>query len=185
MAERYEITLTAEEQKELNMLPVLRRVSVGTVHVALEAKATMTAHIKALPRLHDELNSSHLTIHGSSDIAIAAGFAMVNLAATFVSSDLNKHNLSQQGAIVSAHNQPNDATRTIARIREIPRRTNVREVGFDAFGIVVVNLSNDGSPATLVQSPPAPAPTDIFHYDQMIRRIKSLYESRYADLLGK
>ena len=185
LVEHYEITLTEEERQELDSLPILRRVSVGTVHVALEAKATMTAHIKALPRLHDELNSSHLTIHGSSDFAIAAGFAMVNLAATFVSPDRNRHNLSQQDAIVSTHNQPHDATRTIARIREIPRRANVREVGFDALGIVVVNLSNDGSPATLAQSSPAPLPTDIFHYDQMIRRIQSLYESRFADLLSE
>ena len=55
-------------------------------------------------------------------------------------------------------------------------------VGFDAIGIVVVELANDGAPATLVQDPPAPPPSDIFHYDQMIRRIQSLYEGRFADL---
>ena len=182
LVEHYEIILTAEEQQELSALPLLRRVSVGTVHVALEAKATMTAHIKALPRLHDELNSSHLTIHGSSDIAIAVGFAMVNMAATFISPNLNKYDLSQRDAIVSTHNQPHSAARTIARIRDIPRRTNVREVGFDAIGVVVIQLANDGTPATLLQVPPAPPPTDIFHYDQMIRRIQSLYEGRFADL---
>ena len=76
----------------------------------------MTAHGKALPRLHDELNSSHLTIHGASDYAIAAAFALVNAAATFV-------------------------------------------------------------------SPPAPSASDIFHYEQMVRRIQSIHEGRFANLL--
>jgi uncharacterized RmlC-like cupin family protein len=39
---------------------------VGAVLIALEAKACMTAHVKALPRLYDELNSSHQCVHGSS-----------------------------------------------------------------------------------------------------------------------
>ena len=184
LTKHYEIELTDEERQELHSHPPLKRVSVGTVHLALEAKATMTKHTKALPRLHDELNSSHLTIHGSSDFAIAAGFAMVNLAATFVSPLRNPHNLLGASPVVSKHTQPRDAEKTIAKIQEIPRRANVGEIGFDALGIVVVELSNDGSPATLVRGPPAPPPADIFHYDQMIRRIQSLYEGRFANLLN-
>ena len=182
LAKHYEIELTSEEQQELRLYPPLARVSVGTVHLALEAKATMTEHSKALPRLHDELNSSHLTIHGSSDFAIAAGFAMVNLAATFVSPTRNLRNLSSGSPIVSKHAQPRDAERTIAKIQEIPRRANVGEVGFDALGIVLIELANDGTPVTLVQGPPAPSAADIFHYDQMIRRIQSIYEGRFANL---
>ena len=185
LVDHYDIALTEEERRELGSLPPLRRVSVGTVHLALEAKATMTAHVKALPRLHDELNSSHLTIHGSSDFAIAAGFAMVNLSATFVSPTRNLRNLSNVRPIVTNHAQPADAQKTIAKIREIPRRANAGEVGFDALGIVVVDLSNDGTPATVVQGPPAPPPADMFHYDQMIRRIQSLYEGRFANLLDQ
>ena len=62
--------------------------------MALEAKACMTAHQRALPRLYDELNSSHLTVHGATDQAIAAGFAMVNIAGQYLSPDLNKKNRS-------------------------------------------------------------------------------------------
>lgn len=185
LADHYEVELTDDEQQELNAFPPLRRVSVGTVHVALEAKATMTAHIKALPRLHDELNSSHLTVHGSSDFAIAAGFVMVNVAATFVSPIRNPHNVDDSPAIVTTHSQPKDAERTIAKVREIPRRANVGDIGFDAIGIVVVELTNDGSPAVLVNEPPAPSAADIFHYDQMIRRIQSTYEGRFSSLLNR
>ena len=184
LAKHYGVDLSDDERRELDSYPPLRRVSVGTVHLALEAKATMTEHLSALPRLHDELNSSHLTIHGSSDFAIAAGFAMVNLAASFVSPTRNLRDLSNVSPFVTMHAQPKDAERTITKIREIPRRANVGETGFDALGIVVVELSNDGLPATLVEGPPAPSSEDIFHYDQMIRRIQSLYEGRFANLLN-
>ena len=182
LVEHYGVDLSNDERRKLDTYPPLRRVPVGTVHLALEAKATMTEHTKALPRLHDELNSSHLTIHGSSDFAIAAGFAMVNLAVTFVSPIRDPRNLSDGPPTVTTHTQPRDTERTIAKIREIPRRANIGETGFDALGIVVVELSNDGTPATLVEGPPAPPPADIFHYDQMIRRIQSLYEGRFANL---
>ncbi len=83
MASDYEIELTADEERELLNLPELRSAPVGSVLMALEAKACMTAHQRALPRLYDELNSSQLTVHGATDQAIAAGFAMVNIADAF------------------------------------------------------------------------------------------------------
>ena len=71
---------------------------VGSVLVALEAKAAMTAHVRALPRLHDELDSSHSTTHGNSERALAVGFVMVNASPTFISPDMNKFDLVQDGA---------------------------------------------------------------------------------------
>ena len=75
--------------KELRELPALRELAVGAVHIALEAKACMTAFVKARPRLYDELNSSHLAIHGNSRHTIAAGLAMVNMAPEFISPGRN------------------------------------------------------------------------------------------------
>lgn len=57
LAGRYGIDLTDAEAGALAALPVLREGPVGAVLVALEAKACMTAHVKSLPRLYDELNS--------------------------------------------------------------------------------------------------------------------------------
>ena len=37
----------------------------------------MTAHTRALPRLYDELNSSHLCVHGASRQALAIGFVVI------------------------------------------------------------------------------------------------------------
>lgn len=91
-ADHYRIDMTKAEQRTFDALPVLHEAPVGGVLLALEAKACMTAHQRALPRLYDELNSSHLTVHGAHDLAIAAGFVMINASKRFLSPDLNKKN---------------------------------------------------------------------------------------------
>lgn len=172
LAERYGIVLTEEEEQILEKLPVLRSGEVGAVRVALEAKAAMTEHGKAHSRLYDELNSSQLTIHGASEHAIAVGVVMVNVAEEFQSPGRPKLNV---------HRQPRDAERVIERIRELPRRSDAAERGFDALGIVTIDSTNDGvRPVTLVEGPPALPSGDIFNYRSMIHRIVHLYERRYG-----
>jgi hypothetical protein len=182
LAEQYNVALNAAQQAQLVTYPTLRRVPVGSTHLALEAKAAMTEHIKALPRLFDELNSSHLAIHGSADFAIAAGFAVVNYSATFISPDRNKFVLKDHTPVVTKHVQPKATERTIKKLEEIPRRTHSGAEGFDALGIVVLELKNDGSQVTIVTDPPAPASADVWHYDQMIRRIASLYANKFGNV---
>ena len=178
----YSVDLTRAQREQLAQLPVLRRTAVGTVHLALEAKAAMTEHIKALPRLFDELNSSHLAIHGSADFAIAAGFAIVNNATTFISPDRNKYDLRAHPPVITKHTQPKATERTIRKLEEIPRRTREGAEGFDALGIVVLELKNDSTPVTIVETPPAPSPADVWHYDQMVRRIASIYASKFGNV---
>jgi hypothetical protein len=174
LTDRYTILLNDEERLKLSKLPSLHQTPVGAVQVALEAKACMTAHVKALPRLYDELNSSHATVHGASATAIAVGFIMVNLAEQF---------RSPGQKVISRHRQPEDANRVLAKVAELPRRTSTAERGFDAVGTVVLHCENDGkSPITLATSSPAPASGDLFHYRQMIRRVAQLYESRFPKL---
>jgi hypothetical protein len=182
LATQYGVDLSAQERQQLQTYPELRCVAVGSVHIALEAKAAMTEHIKALPRLFDELNSSHLAIHGSADFAIAAGFAMVNASATFVSPDRNKFDLSSNAVVVTKHSQPKATERTLKKLQEIPRRTQPGVEGFDALGIVVLDVKNDLSPVDIVSQHPAPASPDVWHYDQMIRRISSLYANKFGNV---
>lgn len=181
LAASYGIALSEQEQAEFEKLPGLARAPVGAVLVALEAKACMTAHQRALPRFYDELNSSHLTVHGASDQAIAAGFAMVNVAERYLSPDLNKKNRATD-ADWSTHKQPRDAQLAIEKARQLPRRAKPGEVGYDAFAIVVVDFPNDGSEVKLVSSPPAPSPGDIHHYAAMIDRLSHIYATRFKDL---
>lgn len=90
LAPIYGIALTDHERSLLDTLPPLKIGKVSSVLLAVEAKAAMTAFHKARPRLKDELTSSHQTIHGDTDEAIAAGLVMVNTASEFVSPDMNK-----------------------------------------------------------------------------------------------
>jgi hypothetical protein len=182
LALRYGVLLTAEQSPKLQELPRFEGGPVGSVLLALEAKACMTEHMKARPRLYDELNSSHLTIHGAAEQAIAAGLVMVNAATTFISPDRNKFNMATTGPVVTRHKQPVAAELVIEKIREMPRRTRPNEEGFDAIGIVVVDCRNDGSPIGLVSAPPAPGPANDYHYDQMIRRIRQKYEVLFANI---
>ncbi|WP_119271987.1 hypothetical protein [Taklimakanibacter deserti] len=181
MAKDYEIKLTADQQTELRELPVLRGGPVGSVLMALEAKACMTAHQRALPRLYDELNSSHLTVHGATDQAIAAGFAMVNISSQYLSPDLNKSNRSTN-PVWSSHDQPRDAGLAIDKIRQLPRRSKTGDTGYDALAIVVVDCANDGSTVRLVGTPPAPQANDIYHYSSMIDRLGHIYATRFKQL---
>ena len=178
----YDIELTGNQQTVLAGLPPLPNVPVGSVHVALEAKAAMTAHIRALPRLYDELNSSHLAIHGAADFAIATGFVVVNFAATFISPKMNPTKRRTAAFEINTHNQPNDTTRTIDKVMEIPRRTQQGAEGFDALGLVVIEMVNDGSPVKLVSTPPAPPLGHVLHYDQLIRRVASLYATKFGNI---
>lgn len=176
------VILTAAERTILESLPIVPVVPVGNVNVALEAKATMTAHIKALPRLHDELDSSHQTIHGDTDAAIAAALVTINASSRFLSTSNNKRLVIPGEEIWNQEPQPKAAERTVAKIREIRRRSKTGDQGFDAMGIVLVEFRNDGSPCTISTKPPAPGPDDGDHYANMVGRISMLYASKFAAL---
>lgn len=181
LAEHYQILLESSEGDALSGLPLLRRAPVGSVLIALEAKACMTAHQRALPRLYDELNSSHVAVHGASEHAIAAGFVMVNIAEEYLSPDLNKKNRATDPEW-SLHKQPRAASLAIEKAAQLPRRSKVGEQGYDALGILVVDLRNDGSQVVIHTGQPAPQRGDIFHYDSMIARLANQYATRFKDI---
>lgn len=173
------VVLTDEERLAFASLPPVRREPVGSVLVALEAKAAATAHQKAESRIFDELNSSQATIHGAADQAVAVGLAIVNVADTFISPTRQRVG---EPVIVNPHNQPEATESVVAKLRELPRRTSPGESGFDALGIMVIALANDGSPVTVHTDPPAPQPGDQDTYAQMVMRAASLYDYRFSTL---
>lgn len=179
LADRYRIPLTDDERNILVGLPDIPVAPVGAVLVALEAKACMTAHVKSLPRLYDELNSSHLCVHGASKRALAIGYVHVNASTQFVSPIVNNSPLVGTPAVVSIHRQPGDTERVLAKVAEIPRRSASSEVGFDGIGVTVVDLRNDGSPVRLVTDPPAPQQGEAFHYESMITRMSNEYDAAF------
>lgn len=142
----------------------------------------MTAQVKALPRLYDELNSAHLCVHGASRQALAIGYVQVNSADEFVSPILTNFALAHPEPTVTRHRQPADTERVLRKVAEIPRRSASSEVGFDGIGITVLRFRNDGGPVAIVADPPAPAPGDTFHYGSMIVRMANEYDTVFANV---
>jgi hypothetical protein len=177
MAEDYGMLLSRAQREVLAGLPTTEDAPVGSVLLAIEAKACMTAHVRALPRLHDELDSSHQTTHGNSERALAVGFVMVNASETFISPDMNKFPLATSLPNVNRHRQPADAIRVIQKVGEIRRRSGRSTTGFDALGIMVVHMANDGSPVRLVDDPSSPFP-----YTEMVRRAAHEYAATFAKI---
>jgi hypothetical protein len=70
----------------------------------------------------------------------------------------------------------------VAKLREVKRRTKEGESGFDAVGIIGIDLRNDGTPVQLFELPPIPQPGDIYHYEQMVHRLAHLYEQKFAKI---
>lgn len=178
LGQEYGVRLSHEESAFLSALPEVTEGTVGSVLIAVEAKAAMTAHQRALPRLYDELNSSHLTVHGASSEALAVGVVTVNACSSFVSPKLNKTH--GQPVRVSEHDQPRDVMLTLAKIRELPRRTKSSQHGYDALGVIVFSCANDGSAIQLITGSPALRESDDFHYDMMVRRVAHEYEAKFS-----
>lgn len=176
----YKIPLYPEEEGILSGLPDISISEVGVVLVALEAKAAMTEHIKALPRLYDELNSSHLTIHGASSQALAIAYVQINAASSFISPTRHPYRLGDGPTIITPHDQPRVAQAVVKKIHELPRRSSTRDSGFDGIGITILHLENLGGSVSIVNEPPAPGPSDQFNYGQMIRRMANEYDSTFS-----
>jgi hypothetical protein len=182
LATRLGLSLTTGQQATLSALPDIQVGRVSAVLVALEAKAAMTAHNKARPRLYDELNSSHQCVHGASSQALAIAYVQINASERFVSSVSNRFPKGVLPPVVNPHVQPKAVNSIIDKIRELPRRTGTAGNGFDGIGVTVLHLENDGSPISVVSSPPAPQPGDDFHYDAMIVRMAHEYDSRFHSI---
>jgi len=183
LAERYGIVLEQSEIETLASLPQLSRTKVGTVLVALEAKACMTEHSKACPRLYDELSSSFQTILGDTQNAIAAAFVSINASPEFISPLRNKNARLRAPMEVSYHTQPRDAKKVLDKVRELPRRSGEDELGYDAVGTVFLNCRNDGSEVVLVdQLEDGTAVDPILSYSALIHRISGIYTSRFRAL---
>jgi hypothetical protein len=184
LASSIDILLDEQQRDDLDALPVLNEGPVGTVLMALEAKACMTKHRGAGPRLYDELNSSHLIVHGAADQAVAVAFVMVNAASTFISPDSNRRELGRRDPApkVTPLRQPAATEFVVSKISELPTRTRPGLDGYDAIGIVVVDCPNDGTPIKAISEYPAPAPNDLFSYESMIRRTVHQYDFLNANL---
>lgn len=109
---------------------------------------------------------------------------MINAASSFISPDSNRRPLGE-GELppkVTPLRQPDSADFVVSKVSELPTRTRPGQEGYDALGIVVVACPNDGTPATVVSTPPAPTGNALFSYESMIRRVVHQYDFLYANI---
>jgi hypothetical protein len=176
------LELSSEDREALETLPAIYRRPVGSVLLALEAKAAMTEFSKARPRLYDELASSHVVVHGDTDSAIAVGFAMINGSDNFISPTKNPCLAWGAPMLPSKHNQPEQLRLTIEKIRSLPRREAQGKAGFDAIASVAIHCVNDGkTPVTIIADSQhgAVSPGDVLHYNTMINRVVGIFNDRF------
>lgn len=180
LADAYGVLLDDRERAALAALPRFEHRPVGDVLVAVEAKAAMTAHVRAAPRLFDELTSAYTCINGSSQHAVAVGLVMINGSEEFVSPDRNKEDYDSAHPAITTERQPNGAQVIFDRVKSLRVRTHTVERGFDAVGIYPLAMRNDGGAVTLPDIPGLPLRGENWHYETMIRRIASLYDGRFS-----
>jgi hypothetical protein len=182
LLEPYTIELVDAERAKLAAMPIAPLAHPATVLMALEAKACMTEFGKARPRLYDELNSSHLTIHGDTNSAIAAGFALLNSAESFVSPLRNPWTLGSHPTIVNRHNQPQNLRSVAAKLAQLRRRSRPDEEGFDALAIGVIECANDGSPVTLRPNTGGRDYSEGYDYGATVSRLAHIYATRFSNI---
>ena len=76
---------------------------------------------------------------------------------------------------VNSSSRGRGRSRRRAAMAEIRRRSGGSGTGFDAIGMMVVDMANDGSPVRVVDEPPVP-----FTYDAMVRRVAHEYAANFS-----
>jgi hypothetical protein len=171
------IVMTKGQRALLSELPEFHEElpeDIAEVMIALEAKACMTDHSGAIPRLFAEILATGYLARQAARDCITASHTIVNGAETFVS----------PGAKMEV--KPNGATGIAAVVRmlhdALPTAAEAPNLGFDAVGVTVLKCRNDGSTVELVDGAPAPKRQNHHHYERMIRNMCAAYRARFGSV---
>jgi hypothetical protein len=179
---QYNIALNETELESLKSLPPLISAPVGDVLIALEAKAVMTAHVRAASRLYDELSSAAQCQNGGAPNALAIAHAIVNVSDKWISPDRNEFERGALPVRVSNDRQPRCFQKALETIRNLSVRGYPTERGFDGLAVTMLQGINDGSPFAVAPIPPSLTSSDPLNYERMILRVSGLYSGRFASL---
>jgi len=148
------------------------RDSPSTVQIAIEIKAVMTEHRKAVKNRKRDLEAHHEHVHNYDNNAIAGGVLVINASATFQSPLRREITVHRDAARLVAH--------CMSELRSVSARGGPKGYGLDAKCAIVVSVDNvDRTTAKFVTSPPAPAIGDPLHYDAFIRTVCDQYTRRF------
>ncbi len=150
----------------------MRQAPTSTVRIAIEHKAVMTEHRKAVKNRKRDFEAHHEHVHRYSSSAIAGGILIVNGSSTFKSP-------LREGT--TKHRDPKALVEhCIDQMRAVSQRTDTG-YGLEAKAVVAVDLDNVNlDRSNLFTSPPAPQIGDPLHYDAFIERLCTLYVDRFS-----
>jgi hypothetical protein len=146
----------------------------STVQIAIEFKAVMTEHRKAIKNRKRDMEAHHEHVHNYNPQAIAGGVIVINASPTFRSP------LRAPGAITTHTKIGEKVQHCMNEIRAVSVRGGPTGYGLDAKTAIVLDMDNVNLPATAyITKPPAPQIGDPVHYDAFIQRLCSEYRTRF------
>lgn len=144
------------------------------VQIAIELKAVMTEHRKAVKNRKRDLEAHHEHVHNYSASTIAGGVLLTNIAPRFRSP------LRPAGQITTHSHPTNLVQHCINQAAAISVAGGPTGHGLDSKAVIVVNMDNINLSATAYHiAAPAPAPGNPMHYDSFIQRICQVYRQRF------
>lgn len=169
----YGIQLSDEERMRLAPFHgVFEETSadVSEVVIAVEARACMTNHLGALPRLHREVVATGYLASRAAPRCVLVSCTLVNTAPSFISGNGQTRTMRQ----------PDNARAVLDMLRSaIPLRREARDLyGYDAVGALAIECRNDGSPVNRSTGAAAPAVTDTLRYEHMIQQTCTTYRGK-------
>lgn len=151
----------------------MRRATPSTVRVAVEHKAVMTEHHKAVKNRKRDFEAHHDRVHRYSTSAIAGGILIVNGASAF---------RSPLRSEVTEHRAPVElVAHCVDQMRAVSERQGDAGNGMDVKSVIVVDMDNQELSSTrFVTAGAAPKIGDPLHYDAFVQRLCRLYTERFA-----
>jgi len=149
------------------------RTAPSTVQIAVEAKAVMTEHRKAIKNRKRDLEAHHDHVHRYNARAIAGGVLLINSAPLFK---------SPLRAEPTRHHQPEALVKhCVDQLRAVATRTSADGAGMDAKAAIVLDMENITlGRVRYAKSPPAPSVGDPMHYDAFIQAMCNQYSERFC-----
>jgi hypothetical protein len=127
--------------------PPIRKADPSTVQIAIELKAVMTEHKKAVKNRKRDLEAHHEHVHNYSDQAIAGGVFLVNISERFDSP-------TRRDGDITTHKDPaGKVEHCLSELRGVAVRGGATGNGLDAKTGIIVNMDNINWGATMYQIP--------------------------------
>jgi hypothetical protein len=151
---------------------LILRQSPSNVQIAIELKAVMTEHRKAVKNRKRDLEAHHEHVHNYNQAAIAGGVLIINAAPTFK---------SPLRPAITVHKTPEKLiTHCVNEFRSVAVRGGQTGYGLEAKCALVVSVDNVNlaSACYVTTAPPIPV-GDPLHYDSFIRTLCEFYTRRF------